>query len=92
MLITHIYLVQVTWYKDGRELRSNDHVTLQYSHGVCSLEVMSAKPEDTGVYKCYAVNELGEHETSSKVVVEGTQSFLSLRKLSHAIYRDFFQL
>ena len=62
----------MTWYKDGRELRSNDHVTLQYSHGVCSLEVMSAKPEDTGVYKCYAVNELGEHETSSKVVVEGT--------------------
>ena len=68
---TLLFNFQVTWYKDGKELRSNDHISLQYSHGVCSLEIVSAKPEDTGVYRCYAVNELGEHETSSKVVVEG---------------------
>ena len=68
----------MTWYKDGKELRSNEHVTLQFSHGVCTLEVMSARAEDTGVYKCYAINELGEHETSSKVVVEGNVSVCSI--------------
>ena len=69
-------LFQVTWYKDGKELRSNDHISLQYSHGVCSLEVLSARAEDSGVYRCHAVNDLGEHETSSKVVVEGESYFI----------------
>lgn len=42
-----------------------------YSGGVATIEVQGARMADTGVYTIHAVNELGEHETSSKVVVEG---------------------
>ena len=65
----------MTWYKDGKELASNDHVTIMYSHGVCSLEILSARTEDSGTYRCLAINDLGEHDTSSKVIVEGNLVF-----------------
>ncbi|XP_064603748.1 myosin-binding protein H-like isoform X2 [Liolophura sinensis] len=61
---------KVTWYKNGRELRSDDHYDIIYSSGVCSLEVLNAEVEDTATYKCIAINELGEEETSCRVVVE----------------------
>ena len=63
--------MQVTWTKDGRELSDGDHYSITYSHGVCSLEVVFSRPEDSGRYMCRAVNTLGEHETSCKVEVEG---------------------
>ncbi|XP_052800015.1 twitchin-like isoform X4 [Mya arenaria] len=70
----------VTWYKDGRELQSNDHISIQYFHGVCTLEISSAKVDDTGVYRCLAINSLGEKETSSKVIVEDRAGSGKLRR------------
>ncbi|KAL8579176.1 hypothetical protein ACOMHN_010760 [Nucella lapillus] len=61
---------KVTWSKDGRELADGDHYNITYSHGVCSMEVVYARPEDSGRYLCKAVNTLGEHETGCKVEVE----------------------
>jgi hypothetical protein len=61
----------VTWFKDGKELKKNDHYSINYSHGVCSLEVSQSEVADTGIYRCLAVNDLGDFETSSKVIVEG---------------------
>jgi len=69
-------LFQVTWYKDGKEIKGNDHISIQYFHGVCSLEISSAKIEDTGIYRCLAINDLGDHETSSKVIVEGQYCYI----------------
>lgn len=42
-----------------------------YSGGVATIEVQAARVADTGTYTCRAINELGEQETSSRVVVEG---------------------
>nr|KAG5709145.1 hypothetical protein BaRGS_028601 [Batillaria attramentaria] len=61
---------KVTWTKNGRELTDGDHYNITYSHGVCTMEVAFAKPEDSGKYTCRAVNTLGEQETSCKVEVE----------------------
>ncbi|XP_055900297.1 twitchin-like isoform X6 [Biomphalaria glabrata] len=61
---------KVQWYKDGREIQDGDHYTIKYSFGICTMEITNAKPEDSGKYTCIAINNLGQHETSCKVVVE----------------------
>ncbi|KAK3103159.1 hypothetical protein FSP39_016894 [Pinctada imbricata] len=61
---------KVTWTKDGKDLSRNDHYMLSYSSGVCTMEVQNARVEDTGRYTCSAINDLGEEETHTNVVVE----------------------
>ncbi|XP_069132542.1 twitchin-like isoform X10 [Argopecten irradians] len=61
---------KVTWYKNGVALVKDRHYSIFYSTGVASLEVLSARVDDTGRYTCEAINELGKVETSSKVTVE----------------------
>ncbi|GFR58132.1 myosin light chain kinase [Elysia marginata] len=61
---------KVTWYKDDKELHDGTHYTIQYSHGICTMEIGNAMPEDSGKYTCIASNPLGQHESSCKVVVE----------------------
>lgn len=65
---------QVTWYKNGVAIEKDRHYTIFYSTGVASLEVLSARVDDTGRYTCEAINELGKVETSSKITVEGKAS------------------
>ena len=62
---------QVTWKFQGKEISDGDHYTIQYSHGICTLEITRTKVDDTGKYTCLAENPLGEQETSCKVEVEG---------------------
>ncbi|KAL8565325.1 hypothetical protein ACOMHN_029021 [Nucella lapillus] len=61
---------KVTWTKDGRDITDNDHFSITYAHGVCTMEVAYAKGADTGTYVCLAVNSMGERETSCMVTVE----------------------
>lgn len=61
----------MTWLKDGKDVSKDPHYMCGYSGGVATIEVQSARVADTGTYTCRAINELGEHETSSRVVVEG---------------------
>ncbi|XP_021346443.1 twitchin-like isoform X8 [Mizuhopecten yessoensis] len=61
---------KVTWYKNGVALVKDRHYSIFYSTGVASLEVLSARVDDSGRYTCEAINELGKVETSSKITVE----------------------
>lgn len=67
----HFFSSQVTWYRDGKDLTNDTHYAIVYASGCASLEVQCARVEDTGRYLCRAINDLGEQETSSRVVVEG---------------------
>ncbi|ESO91797.1 hypothetical protein LOTGIDRAFT_121777 [Lottia gigantea] len=69
-------VAKVTWYKDGRDISNNDYYNIEYSSGICSLEVIMARVEDTGKYTCIAVNNLGEEESTCHVDVEGNFVFL----------------
>ena len=62
---------QVKWYKDNEDVTIDSHYSIQYSYGICSIEVQNAKVSDSGKYTCVATNNLGEHATGTRVIVEG---------------------
>ena len=54
---------QVSWYKDGKKLESNDFVDLKYKYGLATLKIEEVYPEDAGEYKCIAKNYVNSTET-----------------------------
>lgn len=54
---------QVTWFKDGKKLESNDFVDLKYKYGLATLKIEEVYPEDAGEYKCIAKNYVNSAET-----------------------------
>ncbi len=63
---------RVQWFKNSREIAENDpHYTLEYSCGVCTLEIASCSLADAGMYGLRAENALGFDETYSQLNVEG---------------------
>jgi hypothetical protein len=54
---------QVTWYKDGKKLESNEFVDLKYKYGLATLKIEEVYPEDAGEYKCIAKNYVNQAET-----------------------------
>ncbi|XP_049301026.1 twitchin isoform X7 [Anopheles funestus] len=59
----------VKWYKNGRELSKYEY-TMTHTDGVVTMEIIDTKVEDSGEYKCVAVNPLGKAETTCVVIVE----------------------
>lgn len=54
---------QVTWFKDGKKLESNDFVDLKYKYGLATLKIEEVYPEDAGEYKCIAKNYVNSAES-----------------------------
>jgi len=54
---------QVTWFKDGKKLESNEFVDLKYKYGLATLKIEEVFPEDAGEYKCIAKNYVNAAET-----------------------------
>ena len=64
---------KVYWFKSGNPISEIDpHYNLEYSCGVCTLEIKSCYLSDAGNFKCRAENALGFDETLCSVNVEGT--------------------
>ncbi|KAL1383363.1 hypothetical protein pipiens_013162 [Culex pipiens pipiens] len=59
----------VKWFKNGREL-SRFEYAMTHTDGVVTMEIIDTKVDDSGEYKCVAVNPLGKAETSCVVIVE----------------------
>ena len=55
------------------EKQSDDNMKVTYS----TLTIRSPEPEDEGVYECVAVNEVGRHSNSAKLIVEFGPNFES---------------
>ena len=51
---------------------------MTYKANIARLFIPDAMPEDSGVYTCEAVNSVGDAETSTKVLVQGTSRNLEL--------------
>ncbi|XP_065089532.1 twitchin isoform X13 [Ochlerotatus camptorhynchus] len=67
----------VKWFKNGRELSRYEY-SMTHTDGVVTMEIIDTKVDDSGEYKCVAINPLGKAETSSVVIVEDRRNKLEL--------------
>jgi len=66
-----IFRLQITWYRDKRDITADTRYSVSYSVGVCSLEITSCTLDDAAKYTCSASNALGEADTSCRIIVHG---------------------
>ena len=69
-------LPDVQWYKDELVMRKSSNVSILSSRDKRSLQIYSAKPADSGVYKCVAKNEMGTATRMFQVNIEGLNESL----------------
>ena len=69
----------VQWSKDGKDLKSTEHLDVGEVDGKHTLLVKGATPEDSGVYKCHATSKGGVAERPFDVQVIGTFMFCCLK-------------
>jgi len=66
---------KISWSKDGKVLKKGDRWNIDYSLGICSLEISSCDTSDAGRYTCTAENEQGASETTCRVTVNGRKVY-----------------
>ncbi len=73
----------VIWFKNGQEIVSDDRIQAHDAKGgVYQLTVKNSNREDTGTYKCRAVNSVGQAECTATLEIEMAPIFLKkLEKL-----------
>lgn len=60
---------QISWTKNGEELKPNERVKINWGHNRASVEIKNATVEDAGRYSCTAVNEGGTAVSTADLVV-----------------------
>ncbi|XP_035216758.1 obscurin-like isoform X2 [Stegodyphus dumicola] len=66
---------EVKWYKDGQQLNPNEKIKIKEEAGKLSLQIINAKPADSGSYSCVLTNNLGSQAEFSNVVVKASPTF-----------------
>ncbi|XP_030637588.1 striated muscle preferentially expressed protein kinase [Chanos chanos] len=59
----------ILWYKDNIQLSESNHFTFVYDERECSLVVLNARQEDSGVYTCTAKNLAGSTSCKAELTV-----------------------
>ncbi|KAJ0005402.1 hypothetical protein NQD34_015296 [Periophthalmus magnuspinnatus] len=59
----------ILWFKNDSLLAESGHYTFVYDDNECSLVVLSARPEDSGVYTCTARNQAGSVSCKAELTV-----------------------
>ncbi|KAK3083179.1 hypothetical protein FSP39_015849 [Pinctada imbricata] len=59
----------ISWYKDGKELKDSNKYEMFFEDGAYHLEVYDTDLTDTGMYKCIATNEMGSAQSRAKVTI-----------------------
>uniref|UniRef100_A0A671TN10 Ig-like domain-containing protein n=1 Tax=Sparus aurata TaxID=8175 RepID=A0A671TN10_SPAAU len=67
----------VSWYKDNKEIHSDDKYQVDFSESTASVTVTGLEKSDAGVYTCRASNDAGEKETSGTLSIKGQRSWIS---------------
>uniref|UniRef100_A0A8C7NPM0 Striated muscle enriched protein kinase a n=1 Tax=Oncorhynchus mykiss TaxID=8022 RepID=A0A8C7NPM0_ONCMY len=63
----------ILWYKDDTLLSESSHFTFVYDDTECSLVVLNARPEDSGVYTCTAKNLAGQVSCKAELTVHNVR-------------------
>uniref|UniRef100_A0AAY4B2N7 Striated muscle preferentially expressed protein kinase n=1 Tax=Denticeps clupeoides TaxID=299321 RepID=A0AAY4B2N7_9TELE len=78
----------ILWYKDNTQLSESNHFMFVYDDRECSLVILNAWPEDSGVYTCTVKNLAGAVSCKAELTVhtepiEGEESILrKMRRLT----------
>uniref|UniRef100_A0A3P8S6X3 Ig-like domain-containing protein n=1 Tax=Amphiprion percula TaxID=161767 RepID=A0A3P8S6X3_AMPPE len=65
----------ILWFKNDILLSESSHYTFVYDDNECSLVVLNARPEDSGVYTCTARNLAGSVSCKAELTIhEGKRS------------------
>lgn len=59
------------WYKDAREIRSDQKYSITFSNKRSTLKIMSANRGDSGAYTFEVMNDVGESSCTVSVDVLG---------------------
>lgn len=75
---------QIVWLKNGEVIKNDDRFQAHDAKGgVYQLLIKNSKKEDTGLYVCRAINEIGQAECTAQLVIEMQPQFLKkLEKLT----------
>jgi hypothetical protein len=77
---------QIIWYKNGEEIQCDDRIqTHDAKGGVYQLIIKNSHNDDTGVYVCKVVNEVGQAECSARLEIEMAPQFLKKLETLHAV-------
>ncbi|KFV66309.1 Titin, partial [Dryobates pubescens] len=68
--------IQVTWFKDNKEIRESNTHRMSFVNYVAVLDILEMKVDDSGSYSCEAVNEVGSDSCTTEVVVKEPPSFV----------------
>ncbi|CAN8024063.1 unnamed protein product, partial [Ixodes persulcatus] len=68
--------LKVTWFKNGKTLVMGTRIKPTYDFGLVSLDISSARPDDSGIYTCKATNEVGEAISTCTIKVEGRENII----------------
>lgn len=63
--------IQVTWFKDNKEIRESNTHKMSFVNFVAVLDILEMKVDDSGSYSCEAVNEVGSDSCTTEVIVKG---------------------
>ncbi|XP_048515729.1 titin isoform X3 [Athalia rosae] len=62
----------VTWLKNGQELKARDGVQITYAHNHARVELKAVNVKDAGRYTCTATNDVGTASSTADLVVKKT--------------------
>lgn len=62
-------VAEVKWFKGPKEIKKNQKYTMNIEDKVASLIIQETEPQDAGVYRCQAINPLGQCQTEATLAV-----------------------
>lgn len=71
---------ELTWYKNNVEMYEDDNpnTSISYSRGRAMLRLVKTNENDSGCYKCTAVNDAGSTMSKANLQVTPTTAILAL--------------
>ena len=63
--------VTISWFKDGKIIKSDEKTAILSSEGMSTLKVSRASTHDSGSYSCLGNNRIAEERVIKQVIVEG---------------------
>lgn len=68
--------LKIKWFKNGKPLVMGTRIKPTDDFGLVSLDISSARPDDSGIYTCKATNEVGEAISTCTIKVEGRENII----------------